>query len=315
MKKGYTKKKIVELLVGRERSVSEMSRLLSLSNQVIHRHLNDLMESGVIDKKGRMPVVLYYLLRDAESRVRESADACALFLSRKKVEKSLVRFAKSLPHDGRADFAFLRAASAVFSSNIEGNTLDINSFLNQGVLAKNKKKEVREIEDLMKGYEYAMAHTLSEKAMLQVHKMISRGLLAPSRCGAYRREAVGVFSSSGLEYMAIEHTEITSEMSILFSVIEELLQKKLSTKDALFWGQWVHLHFVLIHPFADGNGRIARLLEKWFVAQVCGKKYWYMQTEEYYWKNLDWYYNSLKLGVNYWEVDFSRAHHFFERDF
>ncbi|MBL0098191.1 MAG: Fic family protein [Bacteroidetes bacterium] len=34
----------------------------------------------------------------------------------------------------------------------------------------------------------------------------------------------------------------------------------------------IHLVFVKIHPLNDGNGRSARLIEKWFLAQKLGKK-------------------------------------------
>ncbi|WP_220392957.1 Fic family protein [Chitinophaga lutea] len=35
----------------------------------------------------------------------------------------------------------------------------------------------------------------------------------------------------------------------------------------------IHLVFVKIHPRADGNGRSARLLEKWFLAVKLGKRH------------------------------------------
>jgi len=36
------------------------------------------------------------------------------------------------------------------------------------------------------------------------------------------------------------------------------------TDSELFFAALIHLVFVKIHPFDDGNGRAARLLEKWF---------------------------------------------------
>jgi Fic family protein len=32
----------------------------------------------------------------------------------------------------------------------------------------------------------------------------------------------------------------------------------------------IHLRLAQIHPFRDGNGRAARLIEKWFVAEKLG---------------------------------------------
>ena len=66
--------------------------------------------------------------------------------------------------------------------------------------------------------------------------------------------------------------------------------------------------FVKIHPFNDGNGRTARLIEKWFLAQKLGFKAWYLQSEKNYYENHQAYYKSIrKLGLEYDELDYSES--------
>ena len=55
-------------------------------------------------------------------------------------------------------------SSAVYSSNIEGNTIDLNSYMN-GKMAKEifgKEKEMKEIDDLVKAYQFAKENPLNE---------------------------------------------------------------------------------------------------------------------------------------------------------
>jgi Fic family protein len=66
--------------------------------------------------------------------------------------------------------------------------------------------------------------------------------------------------------------------------------------------------FVKIHPFEDGNGRAARLLEKWFIAEKMRHKAWFMQTEKYYYTQHQTYYNNIwLLGLEYDTLDYSKA--------
>jgi len=70
----------------------------------------------------------------------------------------------------------------------------------------------------------------------------------------------------------------------------------------------IHLVFVNIHPFDDGNGRAARLLEKWFIAQLLGDKAWFIQSELYYYRNINSYYQNLnRLGIFYEQLDYNKA--------
>ena len=70
----------------------------------------------------------------------------------------------------------------------------------------------------------------------------------------------------------------------------------------------LHLVFVKIHPFEDGNGRTARQLEKWFLAQKLGPKAWYIQSERYYYEQHQKYYDAIRLlGLEYEELQYSEA--------
>ncbi len=207
------------------------------------------------------------------------------------------------------DLDFLTTASAVYSSNIEGNSLDLNSYMNFAMNGKrfNAGKEVEEIENLVKAYKLAQNCELTEKALLECHRILSETLLIKSKRGRYRTGQVGVFGASGLSYLAVEPEFVAKEMKLMFAGIAALLTGKLTVAEVFYFAAMSHLKFVQIHPFMDGNGRAARLLEKWFIAQKLGKQYWKLPSEEYYLKNRRRYYETLDLGVNYYELHEDRS--------
>lgn len=78
-------------------------------------------------------------------------------------------------------------------------------------------------------------------------------------------------------------------------------------EEVFYHASFIHLIFVHIHPFSDGNGRAARLLEKWFLAQKIGEIAWGIQSEKYYKEHQSEYYDNINLGVNYYELDYDRC--------
>ena len=207
-----------------------------------------------------------------------------------------------------SDFEYLIEVSSVYSSNIEGNPMDLNSFMNtKEFKEKSRPKEFKEIKELAKAYEYAQKNDLTEKFMLEAHKILSESFLIESKRGKYRKEKVGVFGASGLVYLAIEPEFVKKEMQKLFSDIQILLNKKLSIEKVFYYAAFIHLVFAHIHPFMDGNGRAARILEKWFLVKFLGDSGWITQTEKYYKENLRGYYKNINLGVNYYEIDYNKC--------
>lgn len=207
------------------------------------------------------------------------------------------------------NFEYLTKSSAVYSSNIEGNTIDVNSYMNYELNKDTFKvgKEVEEIEDLIKAYTYAQQNRLDEKNLLHCHATLAKILLIPSKQGAYRIEPVGVFSKSGLVYMGVESEFVEKEMKLLLQDVATLLAAELTPIEVFYFAALLHLRFVHIHPFRDGNGRTARLLEKWFIAEKLGYNFWKIPSEEYYKNHQPDYYQAINLGVNFYELNYDRC--------
>ncbi len=207
------------------------------------------------------------------------------------------------------EFEYLTKSSAVYSSNIEGNSIDLNSYMNYEMNKDKFKvgKEIEEIKDLIEAYNFAQNNRLNEKNLLNCHKIFSDTLLIRSKRGKYRIEQVGVFGKSGLAYLAIEPEYVEKEMNIFFQDINELISTKLNETEVFYFASLIHLRLAHIHPFRDGNGRAARLIEKWFVAEKLGRDFWKLPSEEYYKNNQTKYYETINLGVNFYELNYDRC--------
>ena len=216
--------------------------------------------------------------------------------------------------EDKGGFDYLTKSSAVYSSNIEGNSIDLNSYMNYELNKDKFKvgKEIEEIEDLIKAYEFAQKNKLNENNALNCHKISSKTLLIKSKRGKYRIEPVGVFGKSGLAYMAVEPEFVMKEMRGFFQSVEELLAANLNEIEVFYFASLIHLRFAHIHPFRDGNGRTARLIEKWFIAEKLGRDFWKIASEEYYKIHQSRYYETINLGVNFYALHYDTCLGFLE---
>jgi Fic family protein len=211
------------------------------------------------------------------------------------------------------DFDYLMQVSSVYSSKIEGNSLDINSYFNQTEFeTKTKSKEVVEITDLFIAYQFAKDNVLNEKKFLKAHKISTKSFLEAFQSGKYRQNPVGVFGNTGLIYMATKPEKVEQEMKVLFAEIQELLKLKLTDSEALFYAGLLHIKIAQIHPFVDGNGRMARLVEKWLLSKFIGEQIWNLQPEKYIFEHKKDYYTKINLGSDYYSLDYTKAIGFIE---
>jgi Fic family protein len=212
------------------------------------------------------------------------------------------------------DFSFYLITASVESSRIEGNTLSIDDYLrNTQFNIKSKPKEMAEINDLLEAYRYAADHPLNKRNFLHAHKLCSKTILElPAHRGNLRQSQVGIYGSGKLVYMAIDYKDIKKEFDKLFSDIAVLIAQDLSYKEVFYYASMIHLLFEKIHPFADGNGRIGRLLEKWFIASKIGASAWSIESEKYYMAHRAQYYKALAIGIDYESIDWGKCLAFLE---
>lgn len=208
------------------------------------------------------------------------------------------------------DFEYYLIASSLYSSKIEGNPLDVNSFFrNRGNKSYPRKKEVQEIEDLVMAYKFASENPLNKANFLKTHSRLSKTLLPLNLQGKVRKVQVGIRDSNTLKlvYMAVEPQFVNEELNKLFTDISVLLKRDLSYRDVFYYASMIHLWVAKIHPFMDGNGRSARLLEKWFIVSKIGLSAWSINSEKYYWDNRPEYYQNIALGFNYYALFWDRC--------
>lgn len=206
------------------------------------------------------------------------------------------------------DFKFYLANSAVHSSNIEGNTVSFDTYLKASEFNLHlKTREIKEIEDLIAAYQYARENELTLENILKAHEILTTTILVKKERGKIRKVKVGVRSDGRLIYLAVEPEFVKQELVKLFADISILLKTKLTTTEVFYFAALIHLVFVNIHPFVDGNGRATRLIEKWFLAKKLGDNSWFITSEKNYWDNRPTYYKNLQLGVNYYEVKYEMS--------
>jgi Fic family protein len=208
------------------------------------------------------------------------------------------------------DFSFYTSVASVFSSKIEGEDIDLDSYVKHKREHFNFKPDyTKKTDDLYMAYTFAQNHELNEKNAKKVHQIISQNLISKTWQGKYRIQNMYVTTEDGkIDYVATRPDEVQTEMSKFWQDLYLLKKINLSFEEVFYFAAMLHLVFVKIHPWLDGNGRFARLLEKWFIAEKLGKKSWFLTNEKYYYQNHnDYYQNIRQLGIEYEALNYANA--------
>ncbi len=149
-----------------------------------------------------------------------------------------------------------RIRSIHSSLRIEANTLSLNEVRDviNGHPVIGDRQEIQEVKNAYAAY--GMIPEIdpsSEKQLKEIHGVMT--YLTVEESGAYRQGAEGVFSGDKCIFIAPPPNMVPELMKDLLSWVKEYEGKV----HPLIMAAVFHYEFVFIHPFSDGNGRMARL--------------------------------------------------------
>ena len=146
-----------------------------------------------------------------------------------------------------------------------------------------QNREDLDVERLHKWHISLLSHTPSKFTKIEL--------------GAFRtyddmQIVSGSIGKEKVHYEALPHKRITKDMNTLLDFINT------SEENSYIKSALAHLWFVTIHPYDDGNGRIARIIGDYVVSKNFGLEYKYFNISTAIAKNRRSYYDKLETTQN-----------------
>ncbi|MDE0943652.1 MAG: Fic family protein [Alphaproteobacteria bacterium] len=177
----------------------------------------------------------------------------------------------------------LISAEAVKTSEIEGEILDRNSVQSSikrhfGLATDNARATPAErgIADMMVDVYRTYAAPLSHETLFKWHEMLAMGRRDLTDVGCYRTHEDAMQVVSGAAHAPTIHFEappsplMAAEMTRFITWFNDCGLSGTNPLPPLTRAGLAHLHFVSIHPFEDGNGRIGRAISDMALSQSLG---------------------------------------------
>ena len=171
---------------------------------------------------------------------------------------------------------------------IEDNSLtlqDVEKISNKKTIM-GKKKEIQEVKNAVVLYENLDKFDYrSENDFLKAHQIIMEGFEDDD--GYYRNHGEGIQKNGKIIYRAPDSILVPSLMKSLF--------EKLQSNDInkLLLASLFHYYFVSIHPFTDGNGRMARFWSTLILIKY-NNNFEFIPIEEEIFLNQEKYYEAIE---------------------
>ncbi len=165
------------------------------------------------------------------------------------------------------------------SNAIEGNTISLGEtafIIEYGLTIKGKS--VREHNEVLGHsraidiiYKFLDKATLIKEDIFELHTAIQTNVVIDSECpiGDYKVVENGRYilqNDNSRKYQAYPlPTDIKHLMSMWFNEFSDISKKNITLEESIKKYTRCHIGFTSIHPFFDGNGRLARLLSNIYI--------------------------------------------------
>lgn len=157
-----------------------------------------------------------------------------------------------------------RIRSIHSSLAIEANSLTLDEVKNviDGRIIIGPEKEIQEVKNAYQAYDMlGQFDPYSLQDLQKIHGIMTYLTIQDS--GVFRSHNEGVFNGNRCIFMAPPPQLVPNQMRNLFAWMQEARK----TVHPLILSSVFHYEFVFIHPFSDGNGRMARLWQTALLAE------------------------------------------------
>lgn len=189
-----------------------------------------------------------------------------------------------------------------YGTHIEGNELDLSEaekvIMGQQVVAR--ERDIQEVLNYRKVIEYIgeegigeVDQVITESLINHLHKLTVAKILPDETIGVYRKTQVVIKSSvtGDVVFRPPLPLEVDYQMKDLLAFLQNPLSRDIHP---VLRSGIVHYEFVRIHPFVDGNGRVARALSTLLLFQEGYDIRRFFSLEEYFDTDAPRYYDSLQ---------------------
>lgn len=225
---------------------------------------------------------IFYISEDNKSMIKSIEEKLSLIRFNDNIKKKNLRI-KS------------KVRSIYSSLAIEANSLSLESVENiiDNKLVLGDRKEIQEVKNANELYEHINEYNWKdENDFLKAHTLLMKYFDDDN--GFYRNHGEGIKKGNEVIYTAPQSILVPSLMESLF----KFMMDNENNIHPLILSAIFHYYFVYIHPFSDGNGKIARfwvslILTDW------NPNFAYIPIEEEIYLNQQGYYDSIaKCHIN-----------------
>jgi len=193
------------------------------------------------------------------------------------------------------------------STSIEGNVL---SLAQVSALSENRdvdadvrqKKEVANYIEVLRWILKNFNSAITEKRLLKLHQMIVKGLISDTKAGHYKTKQNYVMDGKGIVIYTASNPKASPK---LFRDLIQWIHQK-NNIHPIIVSAIFHHQCVSIHPFSDGNGRLARVVSQWILYKRGFDPQHILSLDDYYAEDRQKYYDKIQQArdldydLTYW---------------
>lgn len=217
--------------------------------------------------------------------------------------KEVIDHAPLLPYYERQFREDALVRTVHYGTHIEGNELNLSQaekvMAGQDVVAR--ERDIQEVINYRKAMELLEEirdkkeekSRITEEFIKQLHKITVNKILPVEKCGEYRKTGVVIKNNQTgqVSFRPSEAALVPGQISDLLAFISA---KQNGDIHPVLMSGVVHYELVRIHPFVDGNGRVARALSTLILFMQGYDIRKFFSLEEYFDRNANNYYSALQ---------------------